>query len=67
MSRTITITLPEGATQLDQVAIESLLKKALPQAALLVTFMGAGMAPETQARVRGLLPKARVSANPVQP
>lgn len=61
-TRAILITLPEGATQLDQVAVESLLKKALPQAALLVTFMGSGMAADTQTRVRSLLPRSRVTS-----
>lgn len=60
MPQTITITLPEDATAEDARAIESLLRRALPQAAVLVTFMGAGLSSTAQARTRSILPRAKV-------
>lgn len=60
MAQTITITLPEDATAEDARAIESLLRRALPQAAVLVTFMGAGLSSTAQVRTRSILPRAKV-------
>lgn len=56
----VVITLPATATAQDAVAVESLLRKAVPQAGLLVTFMGAGLSAAAQSRVRELLPRATV-------
>lgn len=61
MARQVLITLPEEATEADASAVEALLRKALPQAPILVTFMGSGMSLVQQQRVRSLLPRSRVS------
>ena len=64
MAKQLLVTLPEEATAADAAAVESLLRKALPQAPILVTFMGGGMTFDQQQRVRSLLPRARVSVVP---
>lgn len=61
MPRQLLVTLPEEASQADLVAVESILRKSLPQAAILVTFMASGMSLDQQARIRSILPRARVT------
>lgn len=58
----IVITLPATATAQDAQAVEALLRKALPQAGILVSFMGSGLSSSVQTRVRDLLPRAVVKA-----
>lgn len=59
----VVITLPATATAQDALAVESLLRKALPQAGILVSFMGSALSATAQSRVRDLLPRAQVKAD----
>ena len=67
MPSQITITLPDEATAGDADAVVLLLKRALPQAGVLVTFCGAGLSVTSQARIRALLPRARVALSSAAP
>lgn len=65
MPRQLLVTLPEEASPADLAAVEAILRKSLPQAAILVTFMASGMSLDQQARIRSILPRARVSQVPL--